>query len=65
MAEETKTTEPEVKVEEAAFTKKQIVKSRKYARWVDWFNANLSDKQKYTHAELATMLKKHFKVTIK
>lgn len=63
MSEETKKTEPEVKA--PAFTKKQIVKSRKYARWVDWFNANLSDKQKYTHAELATMLKKHFKVTIK
>lgn len=65
MAEEIKTAEAEVKVEEPAFTKKQILKSRKYARWVDWLKANLKEDKKYTHGELSAMIGKAFKVTIK
>lgn len=65
MAEEIKKVEAEVKVEEPAFTKKQILKSRKYARWVDWLKANLKEDKKYTHGELSAMIGKAFKVTIK
>ena len=61
MAEETKQTEPV----ESGFTKKQILKSRKYARWVDWLKANLKEDKKYTHGELSAMIAKAFKVTIK
>lgn len=67
MAEETKKTETVEKTEpvEYAFTKKQILKSRKYARWVDWLKANLKEDKKYTHGELSAMIGKAFKVTIK
>ena len=61
MAEETKKTE----TVEYAFSKKQILKSRKYARWVDWLKANLKEDKKYTHGELSAMIGKAFKVKIK
>lgn len=61
MAEETKQTE----TVEYAFSKKQILKSRKYARWVDWLKANLKEDKKYTHGALSAMIGKAFKVTIK
>lgn len=66
MAEETKKTETEqTETVEYAFPKKQILKSRKYARWVDWLKANLKEDKKYTHGELSAMIGKAFKVTIK
>lgn len=39
-----------------AFTKKQIVKSRTYARHVDLLNALLNDKKSYTHAEVKEII---------
>lgn len=41
----------------AAFTKKQIVQSNKYARYRDMLNVLLNDKKSYTHAELEEIIK--------
>lgn len=61
MATKQKQTEPEQQAAEAvaavpAFTKKQIVKSRTYARHVDLLNALLNDKKSYTHAEVKEII---------
>ena len=60
MATKSKQTEQEQQVEtvaaELAFTKKQIVKSRTYARHVDLLNALLNDKKSYTHAEVKEII---------
>lgn len=62
---EQNTQEPEQQVAEAvaaapAFTKKQIVNSRTYARHVDLLNALLNDKKTYTHAEIEEIIKNAF-----
>ncbi len=62
MATKSKKTEPEQEQQvetvaaALAFTKKQIVKSRTYARYVDLLNALLNDKKSYTHAEVKEII---------
>ena len=62
MATKSKKTEPEQEQQvetvaaAPAFTKKQIVKSRTYARYVDLLNALLNDKKSYTHAEVTEII---------
>lgn len=63
MAEKTETKKAEQTV--PAFRKKAIIRSRKYERWADYLNANLKDDKSYTHAELAAMIKKAFKVDVR
>lgn len=53
-----------VKVDEPKFTKQQFVKSRTFARYRDYLNAQLKDGAKYTKAEVAGMIEKVFKVSI-
>ena len=58
MATKKKTEQPEKSEQQApAFTKKQLVKSRTYARYVDLLNALLNDKKSYTHAEVEQIIK--------
>ena len=56
-----KQTEPEQQTAQVAaesgFTKKQIVGSRTYARYIDLLNALLNDKKLYTHAEVEQIIK--------
>ena len=62
MVTKKKQNEPEQQTAEVvtpapAFTKKQILRSRTYSRYVDLLNALLNDKKSYTHAELETIIK--------
>lgn len=41
------------------FSKEQIVASKKYSSYKDFFNGNLKDGQMYSDAELDAMLTKH------
>ena len=41
------------------FSKEQIVASKKYSPYKDFFNGNLKDGQVYSDAELDAMLTKH------
>ena len=41
------------------FSKEQIVASKKYSPYKDFFNGNLKDGQVYSDAELDVMLTKH------
>lgn len=41
------------------FSKEQIVASKKYSPYKDFFNGNLKDGQVYSGAELDAMLTKH------
>lgn len=41
------------------FSKEQIVASKKYSPYKDFFNGNLKDGQMYSDAELDAMLTKH------
>ena len=41
------------------FSKEQIVASKKYSPYNDFFNGNLKDGQVYSDAELDAMLTKH------
>jgi len=59
MATKSKKTEQEPQVETVAapaFTKKQFVKSRTYARHADLLNALLNDNKSYTHAEVKQII---------
>jgi alpha-galactosidase/6-phospho-beta-glucosidase family protein len=40
-----------------AFTKKQILKSRTYARYIDLLNALLNDNKSYSHADIEQIIK--------
>lgn len=65
MAEETKTT-ASVEQTAPAFTKKQVLNSRKYGlKYRDFYAAKLSDNKTYTHKELEDMYEKFFKRKIK
>lgn len=61
MATKSKQNEQEQQVETVAaapaFTKKQIVNSRTYARHVDLLTVLLNDKKSYTHAEIKDIIK--------
>nr|DAM28971.1 MAG TPA: hypothetical protein [Bacteriophage sp.] len=41
------------------FSKEQIIASKKYRSFKDFFNGNLKDGQRYSEAELDAMLTKH------
>ena len=41
------------------FSKEQIIASKKYSPYKDFFNGNLKDGQVYSDAELDAMLTKH------
>lgn len=41
------------------FSKEQIISSKKYGSFKDFFNGNLKDGQMYSEAELDAMLTKH------
>lgn len=62
MVTKKKQTEPEQQTENEipvvpAFTKKQILKSRTYARYIDLLTALLNDNKSYSHAEIEQIIK--------
>lgn len=62
MATKKKQNEPEQQAENEipavpAFTKKQIICSRTYSRYVDLLTALLNDNKSYSHAEIEQIIK--------
>lgn len=66
MAEKTKKAKVAAsKADAPAFTKAQILASRKYAGRRDFLSVNLDDNKRYTHADLDELLIKFFGKTVK
>lgn len=57
MAEKKVYTAKKKEVNENTFTKEQIVRSKKYSRYVDFLEGNLIDGELYTHSQIEKYLK--------
>ena len=61
MKAKTKTKKVEVKQVEDTYSKEQIVKSRRFANYVDLLNATLKDDKKYTLSQVENTIINYMK----